>query len=64
MESNRSGAEVECEFQLGNALVRQRLWVGVWVSAESEVAQHGRDGVRVIDFGHNAEFAFALHAGS
>ena len=51
-------------FQLGTALVRRRRWVGVWVSVKPEVAQHGRDGVRAIDFSHHAKFAFALRAGS
>ena len=59
--SNRSGSEVECEFQLGTALIRQRLWVGICVLVKSQVSQHGRDGVRVVDFGHNAKFTFALH---
>ena len=59
----RSGSEVECEFQLGTALVRHRRWIGVWVSVKPEVAQHGRDGSWVVDFGHHAKFAFALRAG-
>ena len=63
MESNRSGSEVECKFQLGTAFVRDRRWVGVWVLVEPEVSQHGRDGSWVVDFGHNAKFAFALRAG-
>ena len=63
MESNRSGSEVERKFQLGAAFVRDRRWVGVWVLVEPQVSQHGRDGVRIVDFGHNAKFAFALRAG-
>ena len=63
VQANRSGSEVERKFQLGTAFVRRRRWVGVWVLVESQVSQHGRDGVRIVDFGHHAKFSFALRAG-
>ena len=46
-----------CEFQLGTAFVRDRRWVGVGGMVESQVLQHGSDGVRDVNFSHNTEFA-------